>query len=231
MSLLTLVRAACDRIGLQRPTTVISATDTTTRALLAFANEEGESLCAAHPWRRLRKEGSFSTVAAEQQAASIPADFLRFVNGTFWNRTTKEPLEGPLSPEEWQTTKAWTASPVIDSFMVRGDAIHLNPVPPAGQSIFYEYVSARWVDSAGSYYTEFQADADTSLVPEKLLTLGVVWRFKQSRGLAWEGDYGKWEAQFKQAMMDDQPSPILQLSASRERRPGVVVSEGSWNLP
>lgn len=229
MSLLTLVRAACDRIGLQRPTTVISAGDQTARTLLSFANEEGENLCAIHPWRKLRYEQTFVTVATEQQTASIPGDFLRFVNDTWWNRTTKEPLEGPLSPQEWQAVKAWTTGPISDSFIVRGDYIYINPVPAAGETIAYEYISSKWAVSGGSYYTEFQADADTTLVPEKLITLGVVWRFKQSKGLAWEGDYGKYETQLKQAMMDDQPSTIIGLGDIAERRPGVVVPEGDWS--
>lgn len=228
MSLLTLVRAACDRIGLARPSTVISATDQTTRTLMAFATEEGENLAAVHPWQQLRKEGSFTTVAAALQTSSIPDDWLRFVNETWWNRSTKRPLYGPLTPQAWQEVNAWTSSPVVDSFMVRAGSIYISPTPTAGQSVYYEYVSKKWVVSSASYYETFQADADTTLVPEKLITLGVVWRFKQSKGLAWEGDYGKYETQLKQAMMDDQPSAIFNMSGYRERRPGVVVPEGSW---
>lgn len=230
MTLLTLVRKAGDRIGLPRPTTVISATDPATRTLMAFANEEGENLAAAHPWQQLRKEGSFTTVAAALQTSSIPADWLRFVNGTWWNRTTKHPLYGPLTPDQWQASQAWSSSPIVDSFMVRAGSIYITPTPSAGQSIYYEYISTKWVLSNASYYTEFQADADTTLVPEKLLILGIVWRFKQSKGLAFEGDLGKYETQLKQAMMDDQPSPVISLGSPRPRPPGVVVPEGSWSI-
>ena len=229
MSLLTLVRAACDRIGLERPTTVIGATDQTARSLLAFANEEGENLVEAHPWRKLRFEKTFTTVAAELQTSSLPDDLLRIIPETWWNRSRQSPLYGPKTPTEWQQIQAWTSSPIVDTFMLRGDNIYINPVPAAGQTIAYEYLSNKWVNSGGTYYTEFQADADTTLVPEPLITLGVIWRFKQSRGLAWEGDYGKYETRLKQAMMNDQPMPVLDLGAVEHRGPGVVVPEGNWS--
>jgi hypothetical protein len=229
MSLLTIVRAACDRIGLERPTTAVSATDQTARSLLAYANEEGENLCELHPWRKLRKEYTFTTVAAEQQTASIPDDYLRMLGETWWNRTRNRPLYGPKTPAEWQQIKGWTSSPVVDTFILRGDFIYIDPVPPAGETIAYEYLSSKWVNSAGNFYTEFQADADTTLVPEALITLGVIWRFKQSRGLAWEGDYGKYETRLKQAMMNDQPVGNIDLSYQDLRGPAVVVPDGSWN--
>lgn len=228
MSLLTLILSACDRIGLKRPTTVIGATDQTTRTLLAFANEEGQDLAKLHTWQRLRKEATFVTVAAEQQTASVPSDWLKFVPETFWNRTSKRPLYGPKSPQEWQQMKAWTTSPVVDSFMLRGGLIQIFPAPTAGETCAYEYGSKNWVDSGGSYFDAFQADADTTLVPERLIAMGVVWRFKQSRGLAWEGDYGKWETSFAQERINDEPATTVQFAAPRERRPGVGIPEGSW---
>ena len=113
--------------------------------------------------------------------------------------------------------------------MVRAGTIYISPTPAAGETIYYEYVSKKWAVSSASYYETFQADADTTLVPEKIITLGIVWRFKQSKGLAWEGDYGKYETQLKQSMMDDQPSSVFNTGGVVPRRPGVVVPEGSWS--
>lgn len=230
MSLLSVIRSVCDRIGLQRPSTIIGASDQTTRTLLAFANEEGRDLANLHTWQKLRKEVTFVTVAAEVQTSSIPTDWLKFVPETFWNRTNKRPLYGPKTPQEWQQMKAWTASPVVDSFMVRAGTICIYPSPTAGETCAYEYAAKNWVESGGSYYEEYQLDADTTLVPERLIGLGVIWRFKQSKGLAWEGDYGKWETAFAQERINDEPTTTLQAAAPRERRPGVGVPEGSWAL-
>lgn len=230
MSLLTLIRSACDRIGLQRPTAVTSASDQTTRTLLAFANEEGQDLARLHIWQQLRKEATFTTVAQEQQTSSIPTDWLRFVPDSFWNRTQKRPLAGPKSPQDWQQMKAATSQPAIDTFMVRAGTICIYPNPTAGETCAYEYVAKNWVLSSGNYYDEFQADADTTLIPERLIALGVVWRFKQSKGLAWEGDYGKWEAQFLQERMSDEPATTRMFGAPLERAPGIIVPEGSWSV-
>lgn len=228
MSLLTLIRAACDRIGLQRPSTVIGATDQTTRTLMAFANEEGQDLARLYTWQQLRKEKTFTTVATEIQTSSIPTDWLKFIPETFWNRTNKRPLYGPKTAQEWQQMKAWTSSPVVDSFMVRAGSICIYPAPTAGETCAYEYGSKNWVLSSGDYYDEFQADADTTLVPERLITLGVIWRFKQSRALAWEGDFGKWETAFLQERINDEPATTNSFAGPREMRPGIGIPEGSW---
>jgi hypothetical protein len=49
MSLLTMIQAAANLIGVQQPVSVIGSTDTTTLQLLAFANQEGVDL-AERAW-------------------------------------------------------------------------------------------------------------------------------------------------------------------------------------
>jgi len=58
-----IVWAVCDEVGLPRPSSVVTSTDTTARQMLAFMNREGFELCQKSSglgsWQELRKEHTF----------------------------------------------------------------------------------------------------------------------------------------------------------------------------
>ena len=231
MTLLTIIQDACAEIGLPRPTGAMAATDPTVRALLVAANEEGAALAKAHDWQALRAEQTFTSVATETQTGILPAAFGRFVNGTFWNRTRRRPFRGPASPPEWQRIKASTTSPVFDTFTYRGDAILLNPVPSAGWTFAFEYISKYWCESSGGTgQTAWAADTDVTDLPERLIRMGIVWRFKQARGMSYDADYSKYMYAVRETMAQEAPHAIIDFSMTTPRGPGLVIPEGDWAL-
>ncbi len=229
MTLLSLVRDACDRIGVARPTVVISATDPTARRLLALANEEGRQLARLN-WPILRKEATFTSVAQEIQTSAIPAAWGRFVDGTFWNRTAVRPLIGPLQPQEWQDLKAHTGSGTTDSFTYRGADILITPTPTAGHTMAYEYYSKNWCEaSAGTDQSAWAVDTDVGILDENLMALGLVWRFKRASGLAWQEDLAVYESEVRTSLAQSQPARVIDM-ARRPRsgwpfEPGIYVPE------
>lgn len=232
MTLLTIITGACDRAGLSRPPAVVSSSDQQVRELLALANEEGLQLSRRADWQKLTKEKTFTSLAQETQTDMVASDLDRFVNGTFWNRTRRRPFMGPVTPQEWQEIKAWTVSPVPEIFRYRGDDILLQPVPTAGDTFAYEYVSTQWCESsAGTDQSAWAADTDVALLPERLFTLGIVWRFKQLKGLPFADDFAMYEKEVMQAVQRDRPLRTLNMASSgRERRPGIMVPDGDWSV-
>ena len=112
MSLLTLVQSVATKIGIQRPSTVISNTATEVLELLEFAQEEGRELVKRGDWQILRSEYTFDTTATETQTNFSVSDLGRFIPDTVWNRTRRLPLFGPLNSKEWQAIKSFGSSPV-----------------------------------------------------------------------------------------------------------------------
>ena len=153
MSLLTLIQDATDRLGIVRPGSVIGSADQQVRQLLGLANQEGKELARRHTWQSLQKEKTITATATETQTSAIPADFDRFINGTFYNRTLNRRVEGPLTPQEWASYKASTSTVLFDAFRQRGDALLLAPTPNADDSYAYEYVSTYWVATAAASTT------------------------------------------------------------------------------
>lgn len=230
MSLRTIIQNACDRMGLPRPATVVGNLDQTVRVLLGLAQVEGKELARRREWQALTVDATFTSVSSEQQdATAIPADFDRFIEDSFWNRTRRRPLSGPLRPEEWQSLKATVAPAVVDVFRLRGGRIHILPVPSAGDTYAYSYVSKNWCSSDLAVPQDrWASDTDAAILDEELHTLGVVWRFMQSRGLDYAEDYRRYQEQVFAAGARDGGKRRLNLaseSAFSARQPA-----GDWTV-
>lgn len=234
MTLLTMVRSAAAKIGIPRPNVVATATDATALQLLEFAQQEGDELARYGDWKILRKEKTFTTVAAETQTDTpIPTDWAGFVDETLWNRSARRPLYGPIDPAQWQAFKAQSTFPVIDGFTIRGTSWLMQPTPTAGQTIAYEYRSTNWCQSAGGTgQSAWALDNDTGILSERLMGLGLIWRYKQGRGLEWQTDFDKYMFEIHSALAKDMPHKIIDLKdgGPPQRIPGVSIPEGNWNL-
>lgn len=231
MSLLTLVQKAAVRVGMTKPSVVAAATDSGVQQLLEYAQEEGEQLSRFGDWRVLRKEKTFTTVAAETQTDTpIPTDLGAFIDQTFWNRNRRQRIYGPVSPDMWQRWKATSTFPVTDTFCLRGTSWLMAPTPLAGQTIAYEYRSKNWCQtSLGVGQDAWAADTDTGVLSERLMGMGLVWRYKQAKGLDWEADYEKYAFEVSQALAADQPRKTLNMGGETIAY-GFTTPDGSWNV-
>lgn len=230
MTLLTVARNACDRIGIIRPSTAFSSTDQQILQIVGLAQQEGKELAQRYDWQVLTKEQTFTSVAAETQTGALPSDFDRFVNDTVFNRSEKRKLEGPLSAQEWQFHKSVVATTLVEAFRQRGDDILVTPTPTAGQTIAFEYVSKNWCESSGGTgQTAWASDTDVGILSEELMTLGVIWRWQKAKGLDYAESFRTYEMQVAQAIMRDGGKPTLNMGtrkSSAARFP--FLPEGNW---
>jgi len=234
LSLLTIIQSVCRRVGHPPPTSVIGNADETTQRLLEISEDEGRELARYGNWKVLRREHTFITTATESQTNThTPPDMAAFIDRTIWNRTTKRRLIGPLSSEEYQNYKANVSFPMLDTFYLRGTTWLMNPVPTAGNTIAYEYRSSYWCKKASDSTLQetWLADTDLGVLPERLMELGIIWRYKQARGLDWATDYDKYGFQVQQALAADQPRGVVDMSGDGPNYPtGIYVPDYNWTL-
>lgn len=233
MSLLTLIQNAADRVKLSRPSSVVSSTDPNARRLLALAQQEGVELAKRHAWQKITKEQTFTSTAAAAQTGAIPSDFDRIIDGTFFNRTAKRHLEGPLNSQEWQFAQAVTATTIIEAFRFRGNSILITPTPTGTSTTYaFEYVSTQWCESSGGTdQSAWAADTDTGILSEELMTLGVVWRWLKSNGSTYDEAFRTYEMQVAQAIARDGGKPTLNAGKMHSNKPrGIFVPDGNWSL-
>lgn len=233
MTCLSIVQNVTRRILPQLSvTSVIGSTDPQINQLLGLLNEEGQTLAEETDWQALQTETSFTTVATETQGtlATIAPGCKFIVNDTIWNRTLRMPVFGPDSPQLWQQQQAMYYAGPWNQYRVRGGNIIFVPAPTAGQSCYFEYVSRNWVTVAlGGTSSYFTADADTSLLDEQIMEMGLIWRWKQIKGLDFQADYDKYNARVYNAKARDSSRPTLNLAGNQNDFPAIViVPAGNW---
>lgn len=236
MSLLTQIQQVCLRVGLSSPTSVVGNQDQQIQRLLAIANEEGVELGSRYRWQALTNSSTFVTVATSSQGTLVAlagADFNYIINETFWNRTQRRPVFGPLSEAQWEQLTAQQITGPWNQFIIRGGSIYFIPTPAAGETCAFEWISLNWCQNStgATTYALWNADTDTGRIPERLMTFGVVWRWKQMNGFDYAEDFNKYERLVEDAMAQDGGKPILSLGGSGpDVYPAVLVPSGNWTV-
>ncbi len=202
-----IIQAAARDIGISAPAAPLAATDVLGMQLVALLNKEGRELSRRYPWQALCKEYTFVTVAAESQGtfAALVADMRYPVNETFWNRSTQEPINGPLSPQAWQEIKARVNSDPYTSYRFRGNEILMSPAPTAGQTCALEVVRKSWcTDVTGvTFRNALAVDTDLMLLDDEIMLLGLIWRWKKAKGFKYDDVKSEYDRDIAEATTRD----------------------------
>ncbi len=233
MSLLTIIQRVCRLVSLPVPSTVVDSSDLVIQQLYALANEEGEELADAYDWQKLRRQHLFNTVATAAQSSAVPADWNRFISNSFFNRSTRRSMIGPITPQQWQAIQAQPQlNRVFLAFIERDGQFLVTPSPSAGQQIAYEYVSKYWARSAALVpQEEFLADTDGTYLDEKLITLGVRWRWKAANGLDYAEDYRTYQTERNQKMARDGGNTEINTTGDSEFVLSPNIPDGNFGFP
>ena len=230
MAVLATVQYFCGRQGLPVPTSVLGTTDTQVRQVLRLLEEEGNDLALRGTWQGITFEATHTTTAAEDQGAmtTIAANGFRYIkNDTFWDRTDNLRIHGPLSDEQWQHRKAINATGPRYCYRIRGGKLLVSPAAAASHTWAFEYVSKNWILGAdGTTYKQyFTLDTDTLLLPDELLLMGLRWRWRKEKGLAYAEDFRTYEMQVKDALGRDGGKPRLSMDNAGDRgiQPGIFM--------
>lgn len=235
MSALGIVQAVTGRISLTRPSVLFTSTDRNVIQLRELLLEGAEALskCGDPGWQALQRQQTFVTVAQEEQTNTpIPDDLRHFIPDSFFNRTTNRQVTGPLTPQQFQQAQVWPqlTAPYLCWRERDGDFL-INPVPPAGETIAYEYISSYWAkSSAAQPKAAFTADDDTTYLDEELLKLDLIWRWKQAKGLDYGEDMATFEREKEKALGRDGGAGMLNQGGQVTPYPWwrANIPEGSW---
>lgn len=217
MTLLTIIgdeeEGAAVLCNLPEPSSVINSTDPNIPLLLRLANQEGRELSRRHDWQNLQIDYTVTALGAELQTA-LPSDFDRFLpNPELWNRSTNQKYTGPTDARSWGQLKAagiTAGSP--GWWRIFNNALYITPAPTAGDTLAIPYMSTQWCQSAVSVaQTKWTADTDTAKIPERLFTLGIVWRYRKAKGLDYAEDMASYEREVERACSRDRGNNILRL--------------------
>lgn len=235
---LEIVQEHCANIGLVQPNTAVSSSDIAIIQMLSILNEEGSKLARRHPWQLLTDEATFTTLAAASQGTissiiGANKNFRKIIDETIWNRTTRAIVLGPLPPAERQGRLAITTNGPYSEYYIRNGTLYFDPVPSAGDSCYFEYVSHNWAVSSDGLTrrSRFTMDDDLPLFDDELLQAGLKWRWNKSKGLDYQEDFQDYEMMVADAITGDKTARRIKLDQmARGLRTGIFTPSGSWNV-
>lgn len=140
-------------------------TDPNILLMTSLLTSAGREIIREYQWTQSIAEHAFTTSAGVETYA-LPADFLRMLNQTGWDRTTRLPLGGPMSPQEWQFLRARLAAVTFRVLFrpLQGTLhVYAGTTVPAGHAIRFEYMSGFWVRGTNATVYSYTAAASLQL--------------------------------------------------------------------
>ena len=200
MSLLTICQSVMKETGWPVPSAIASSTDGTAQQIMAIANTELRALSEKFNWPQLRTEYEFNTVV-DQTEYSWPADF-RFLawDGVF-DTTEYYRVRGSTPLREWNRWVHGLLGQLnfkrfLSAYDSNGDpVIQFSPAPAAvGTLVAFYFTNEYARNDTGDSIAKYASDADVSKIPERLVELGVKWRFRRAKGLDYSAELAEYNS-------------------------------------
>ncbi|WP_375764234.1 hypothetical protein ACE10X_13205 [Bradyrhizobium sp. Pha-3] len=230
MSILTAVSDAMVLCGQPQPNAVVSNTDPTVAKFLAFAQTEAEETGSDFNWRNLNIQ-MILTGDGTTTLFALPSDFERVLQGqALWsNKYPSIPLQGPISSQDLLALKALPVTPVRPVWRLIGGTLEIWPALSNLEVVNGEYRSTNPIVSSDGLTRKprWTADSDYTLFPEIILRLGLIWRWKQSKGLDYAEDFRSYTLEREKKAAHEAGAKIVrmsnQLSWNENQWPGVIT--------
>lgn len=232
MTLLQLINKFCDIAGLPRTSSVISSTDPQIIQIKELLEEELLDLGSRHKWQALNTIVEFQSILSENQGkiATIANGFEYLVNDTFWDTESQLPVIGPLNSQQWQAMKAAEISGPDYVYRIVGGDLLIYPAPSSVVTFRFEAMTNSPIrdPSQTTAQTVFLTDNDVVVLSERLILLGLRWRWKREKGLDYAELFNMYEFQVKDAMGRDGGAPVLSMQGLSKPNRGVFIPIGDW---
>ncbi len=225
MTVLTAIKAAVLRTTGVAVTNIYGSTAQIAIEMADLADEVAKDIMLSQDWRALTKVATITGTGAENYA--LPSDFDRMLLSAevddaatwFWGY---EPFG---SVNDWMRFRSGTyAVQSPGGWILLGGEIQFYPAPTGNAQ--FPYISNLVVRSeADAEQTGFLADTDTFVLDERLLTLGLIWRWLSQKGLDYSEALATYELALERAQARDK-GPRLLRTPSRMFRTGRTAYTG-----
>lgn len=217
-------------LGLPVPVSVASSSDATARQMWRLLTECGQKLTRVnHTWQMQYRTWEINTTGATEY--DLPSDLARFVDETGWNNTSRIPMLGPMSQQQWRMLQARKlgGTTLRVQYIIQNDKLVLYFAPTPTQNLTIEYISRGWVSPAAAVDTRLDhvmADADTVLYPPELIKAFLKYKWREEKGFDTTASKQDYDDMLEQCKYDDRPHRRLSLVTQ-----GAYPYVGVVNLP
>lgn len=212
MTVLSACQSAATKLNQPRPATVFGSTSPFAQELGDLANEAATAIAKAHDWRRLTTLATITGDGSDTSFA-LPSDYDRMpLDSNIYGSLARLPFLKARDLDQWLE---FDITPVVGApgyWINLGGEVQIKPAMASTQTARYYYQSNIIVSGSK---TAFTVDTDTFLLPERLLTLGIVWRWKAQKGLEYAEHLKNYEIAFGEEAGRDKGSRVLHMGTPR----------------
>lgn len=216
-----IINDAAEHLGLQRVPDPYGSTDPNFIQLRVMLKSLGRDLCRLRTWVDLRKEYTFTTTGGVSEYAT-PFDYLSLMGDTPWDRTNRQEVLGPVTPQGWQTVKAAYGvftQQILYKVQRNTIVLHTGADTPAGLTIAFEYRSAFWVTPNGQsspILSEPTAQLDAIWFDSQMMVHGLRMHWARAKGFDSTAAEQDFQAAFNSATGNEMPGRTLRLDGPRD---------------
>lgn len=214
MTVLTACGLAGERLKGEAPASLFTSPTQFAKELRNLANESAVAILRAHDWRKLTKTATI-TGDGSTTAHSLPSDYDRMPKkADVYDVTTSSPIVPLSDPDEYLRIQIENFSSMSPGFWIlQGGYMNVYPAIASAATVKYPYI--RNTVFTGGTKTQATADADTFDLPERLLTLDLIWRWRAQKRLEYSEDMQNFNIALSEEINHDKGSRILTVGKPR----------------
>ena len=219
MSVLSAIQYACSFIGVSVPDAVMASTVREHVELKAITNDVASTISKAHTWQLLKTLATL-TGDGTTEDFSLPTDYDWMPDTSeIWSSDNDRPLCKVVDENVWLSHIEQGLDPVPGEWIIYGGQLHIRSAPGSGITCRYFYQSNLYVDpAAGANTNVFATDTDNFRLDERLLKLGIIYRWKQAKGQPYAQEMDDYEVLKEKLISRDKGATILVQGTARGTR-------------
>jgi hypothetical protein len=207
MALVDIINGAAIEMRIAAPINIDGSTDPTVIDLVYFANRALKECLVWHEWTALSTAGELLGDGVTT-AFPPPTGFDRMCGRQKMQKYGSGAfrLFGPLNADQKVDWRSLAVVAFSSVFWFRGGNIVITPALPIGQKGIYEFQTKVAVVEAVNLTKKilFTKSADTCLIDEDLVRLGLIWLWKAAKGFDYAQDFETWKARINILAARDQ---------------------------
>ena len=170
----TIINDTAIEVGLVPVNDPYSTQDEAFVQLRGLLNSAGRELVNMFAWEVLQKKLEITTAPADTGTYDLPTDFDRMIDQSGWNTSSRLPVYGPLSPQDWAAATSLPIAPVsYIVFKLSQNKLQLfpNTPVPSPMDLSWWYISRNWVVGANDETTDRATNGSDVIVYDPSLVV------------------------------------------------------------
>lgn len=222
MTILSVAQDASPKLGISRPSQLVADTGSTSVELQVAIKETARLIADRYDWEVYKATGTLTGDGAATTFAK-PTDYMRMLkDGGLWPSVSPgTPLTHILDDGLWRQYVEQDFVPAYGIWRIYGGQFEVlmgGSSSPLGlaDTVTFDYITNKlFANNGGTAQATITADTDTFRLDERLLRLGLIYRWKEDKGRPFAADMDRFEDALMVAIASNKGPKVLRMGGKR----------------